>query len=466
MMDAEEFYRLRDDRTIACVGEPLSGPSGVSISMDADAAKSYPNQVAFVVAVNLAARWCRRIRVVAPAVVADPRLRVLLPHRIQGLADLGVGIARAADPFGNFEAAEPREGTWHQLHIGGGGAPDGAYRVKGDGWLALGGDAVSAGAAGSGNPLGAVLAACIGVAWAFRKSLGDIDLPTSVRLSLWNLRGGDDAAVGPHILGGELGRVALVGCGAVGSGMAYLLPLTGLRARLVLVDGDVVDVSNLNRSPLFLFDHVGKQKPSVTASYLQRAGFDARSIPMWFDEAVAAKAVFDVRPDVVVPAANERGVRHMIQHQVPPLQVYGTTGRDWQAFLGRHIPLREDCLACRFPLRVRNEPPLACSTGRVRAAVEEQPGHDAALPFLSAAAAVLATAELMKATASGFPLNPNFACLDFRGPLTDFMGFQKRATPTCVCGSQSAVWRALNGRTRFAEEEPGRGSGRTTLCTS
>lgn len=450
-MDSHEFYNLRDHRTNACIDGRAYVGRGVSISIDEEATASYAGQVAFVLSANLMARWCRRVRIVSPQLGVDPRLVRLVESPAHDLGGLALALAQAADPFGDFAVGAAEGSDWIRLHVGAGAAPPDAYRINGQGWLALAGDAVRASEESrDGEPLGAALAACVGVAWAFRSALGDSSLPGDVRLSLWNLRGGENASNGPPLAASEFGDILLVGCGAVGSGMAYLFPLVGVRGRLHLLDGDVVDVTNLNRSPLFVFTDVAGRKCDVVASYLRRAGLDAVPVPVWFDQAVSHGLAFRERPDVVIPAANDRDVRRLIQNQVPPLQIYGTTGRDWQAFLGRHIPLAEDCLACRFPIQAPATPHLACGTGYVVVPNSAGVSQDAALPFLSTAAGVLAVAELLKAVTEFLPMNSNFACLDFRGPLSDFMVVQRDASIGCICQGQHGVWNRLNGATRFA----------------
>jgi len=310
-----------------------------------------------------------------------------------------------------------------------------------------------AGAEDSTPVLGAVLAACLGNSQAFRAALYGRALPGSARLSLWNLRGSAAALDGPKIAGGELGSVYLVGCGAVGSAIAHLMPLVGLNGIVSLVDGDSVDPSNLNRAPLFVAADLGLPKVEVVTSYLRRNGIAVRPHTTWFDDAVHAGDLFRDRPDLVIPTANDRGVRLAIQDQVPPLQIYGTTGRNWDAFLGRHIPVTEDCLACRFPeARIEGEPPLVCSTARIQASpAKALVSSDAALPFLSTVAGVLAVAEILKATGDGgYPLGPNFACLDLRGDLDDFALDQRLPNGDCRCTTQRRISPVLNGLSRFA----------------
>ena len=63
-------------------------------------------------------------------------------------------------------------------------------------------------------------------------------------------------------------RVAVAGCGGLGSTLAIALARTGVGA-LVLVDFDVVEPSNLNRQQFFV-DQLGQPKVEALASTLAR----------------------------------------------------------------------------------------------------------------------------------------------------------------------------------------------------
>ena len=104
----------------------------------------------------------------------------------------------------------------------------------------------------------------------------------------------------------------MVGSGAVGSAIIYLLPLARLGGEFAVVDRDVVGVSNLSTAPIFFADHVGFAKVEITVDYLKRNGITAVAHPLWFDEAVRAGRIFVQRPDLVIPVANERDVRRQI----------------------------------------------------------------------------------------------------------------------------------------------------------
>ena len=445
-LTAEKFYEQRDHRTGLVIASTAYREASVQITLGPEAT-SFADQVAFLTAVNLTARWCRRIALSAPALAIDPRLGTAFGLARMSAAQAAAALAHAADPFAQVGADLAAEPAIH-LVIGT-DAPRGAYPILGRGWIAMAGDAVR-GDGDTENPLGAVLAACVGVAYLFRTAVG-VPRPDRVRLSLWNLRGGEAADKGPRLPLVSLGRVLVVGCGAVGSAILYLAPLAGLGGEFDLVDRDRVQISNLSTAPIFFADSLGDQKVEIAVEYLKRNGLAAVAHPLWFDDAVAAGRVFGERPDLVIPAANERDVRRQIQHQVPPLQIYGTTGRNWDVFLGRHIPLKEDCLACRFPrAHLVGEPALACGSGNLPTAPRVDAPVTATLPFLPTAAAVIAVAELVKTALPGYPRNANFGCLDFFGTLGDFLVICHERRHGCICRGQTDVWIQLNAATNFA----------------
>ena len=68
-------------------------------------------------------------------------------------------------------------------------------------------------------------------------------------------------------------RVAVVGCGGLGSWAIAALAAAGIR-RLRLVDDDVVELSNLNRQAIYRPDQIGVAKVEAAASWLR--AFDSR----------------------------------------------------------------------------------------------------------------------------------------------------------------------------------------------
>jgi molybdopterin-synthase adenylyltransferase len=157
-------------------------------------------------------------------------------------------------------------------------------------------------------------------------------------------------------------HVVVLGLGGLGSWAAYALACTGI-GRLDLVDGDLVETSNLNRQILYRPADVGSSKAEVAADVL--SAFDPeveiRSRPTRLDSEdevrdVVAGADFvidaaDWPPHVIERWINracfETGLPYVAMGQFPPVLRLGPT----------YIPGETGCYACheavlreRFPL--------------------------------------------------------------------------------------------------------------------
>ena len=64
-------------------------------------------------------------------------------------------------------------------------------------------------------------------------------------------------------------RVAIVGAGGLGCPVAQYLTAAGV-GTLGIIDGDVVEASNLQRQILFSPEHIGQSKATVAAAVLAR----------------------------------------------------------------------------------------------------------------------------------------------------------------------------------------------------
>lgn len=104
-------------------------------------------------------------------------------------------------------------------------------------------------------------------------------------------------------------RVAILGCGAVGSWTAVQLAHSGLE-NFTVIDGDHVEESNLNRS-IFLHEDIGAPKVEAIASALHRIShrIQVRRVKEHVYDANGLRALFsEARPDVIVNCADEPSV--------------------------------------------------------------------------------------------------------------------------------------------------------------
>ena len=100
-------------------------------------------------------------------------------------------------------------------------------------------------------------------------------------------------------------RVAVVGCGAVGSFAAEALARVGV-GHITLVDGDTVEPSNINRQLCALHSTVGQNKTAILASRIQDicSGTEVISRPVFLNEENAAD-ILSPKPDFVIDAIDQ-----------------------------------------------------------------------------------------------------------------------------------------------------------------
>lgn len=448
----EEFYKLRDDRTQRYVGKRDYQLVRCVVTIDSELTKRFKGQVMLAVTCNLLSRWCRFVEIVLPqdGTFLDARLGDGL------LSSFLLRQMKDADPYGDFKVSTRRTvGTHFRLHIGSSIA-DSSEKftiINADGWCAALGKPVTR-LLGSGSELviGPIAAACLGVAQLFKRALGfDESLLTEDGLfdlfALKRVGREESPALAPQLNRIELGRVLMVGAGSVGSAAAYCMKLADVLCDLTIVDGDVVKIENFNRSPIFGTGNFGMNKGEAVARSLARTKIKADFSPGWWVKFVAQRGSLKNKFDIWLPLANEHGVRWSMQQNLPPLLIHASTGFNWNVNHGRHIPGRHDCLADRFPNEVTKEV-LACSTAAVPV---EGATVDAALPFLSTFAGLLVTSELIRLELPGYPQVPNFALIDFMGPMSSIQLWDRTARPECSCRTLSPrIYANFNGASKYS----------------
>ena len=96
--------------------------------------------------------------------------------------------------------------------------------------------------------------------------------------------------------------------------------------------------------------------------------------------------------ELIVPAANEFGVRGLLASYGHPIALTGTTSLDWTAELHVYRSGVDGCIDCRHPNT--NSPAFPCSTVTIPTATDAS--VDAALAFLSGTAALMTVAALAR----------------------------------------------------------------------
>jgi hypothetical protein len=390
MKDCGEFYLLRNSRTTEYLGGARIGDTSVHVAVDAAASACPAGQVALLALANQLARVHPRISFDLP----NPGIPTLVRTPFGG-TELGQVLLKTVteiDPCGSFVLSRRSKGDVLSIGLGNqvGGGFD--WYLGADRAIALLQRAPVGFGRCDATLRGAGLAACLGAAAIFRTAIGLQTVPRVI--SAWNYAEGDSAMPGPTVLEHlDVGRVLMVGAGAVGAALVYWLHAFGVLGEWTIVDGDVVELHNINRGLVFTAQHadwpdLGPENAAKKAEVVAALIPGARSFVTWYDQCSAVREKFDV----ILGLANDRNVRHFIASRNATVTLHATTGTNWLSQLHRHITGRDDCIWCRAgEVEV---PIFGCSTGTV----ERSDGttSDAALPFLSAASGLMLATALQR----------------------------------------------------------------------
>ena len=443
-MNEEEFHRRWSDRSDRYPGAG-SLPAGVSVHLHVDPvyAGTYSGQVAAITAASLFGRMTRCVAVdVPPLPILDP-----LPWTGVKLDEFVMQTLRDAHRFGQYEqrAARPED---VRLVIGSGG--DGLV-IHGSGWGAYRGVGPSPLAQSDDpNPYGAAFAVIDAAAQLQLHPDGSGIESVSMDTYIW--RAGiplaDTPSMEPRF---GLGDVWSIGVGSVGSCALFFLSLITRNFRAVLVDRDKVEIENVTRSALFSWRDAREEAPKVevAARWLREVGVEQiEPLAAWLHEIPDRWAGRPIgTPDLLISAANERNVRSVIEASHPPLQVYATTGQNWQATLFRHVPLADACSRC-VPNDEAPQMPMLCATGSRDPEDTSEDQDDVALPFLSYTAGLMTAAEISKLALAGRIEASNRVFYQPRG--RGLARVELARNPDCPYHNQAVTHEAAIQGSRFA----------------
>jgi len=349
--------------------------------------------------------------------------------------------------FGRYEQ-RPARSDDRRLVVG---TADDGLVIRGSGWAAFRGTAPSPLAPSNyPNPYGAAFAVIDAAAQIQQHPNNAYVEPMTLDTYRWRV--GNPNPESPRMESPfDLGEMWSIGVGSVGSCALYFLGLVTRSFSAVLVDADSIEIENITRSPLFSWPAALGEEPKVevVSRWLHEIGVNAIDLhTAWLDEIPDIWARRGQgTPDMMISAANERGVRSVIEGSCPPVQVYATTGRNWQATLFRHIPLKDACSRCVPGARAPQIPTL-CATGSSTPESSSDAEDDVALPFLSYAAGLMTAAEITKLALVGRGDLPNRAFYEPRGRA--LFGLSLSKNPNCPYHSQGAYHQAAIRGSRFA----------------
>lgn len=214
----------------------------------------------------------------------------------------------------------------------------------GDGWRAWVGDPSHASPSvppNSPNPLGPFLAAALTAGEIFKRSRGIRRgrFLSADGYSLWSGASSQnwmDLHEGPEISGTLLSPTHLVGAGAVGNALAYIIANLGLASGyFVLIDDDYYDDTNLNRCLVAGWSDIGHHKVYAIERALNAGRIEAFSFPGTIRSYVkdgrvglradVAQQIDDLVFSVVLSCVDKGAARQDVQGLHPRLLLGGST---------------------------------------------------------------------------------------------------------------------------------------------
>lgn len=180
------------------------------------------------------------------------------------------------------------------------------------------------------------------------------------------------------------GTVLVVGMGALGCPAALSLAEAGV-SRLVLVDDDVVETTNLQRQRLFAHSDLGAPKVEAAKNALQRRFPDVEVIARRERFVRSNSADFMAEVDFTIDACDDPTTKFLINetaaHTGTPF-AYGGVLRTGGATM-TVVPGVTPCLACVFPQAEEAADHAGCDRAGILASVAGVIGAGQALAALS-----------------------------------------------------------------------------------
>jgi len=167
-------------------------------------------------------------------------------------------------------------------------------------------------------------------------------------------------------------RVAIMGCGAIGSAVASLLARAGV-GTLRIIDRDYVEPSNLQRQTLFDENDAAESVPKAVAAARKIAAFNSEIVvePEVADLTPANIATLLAGADLVLDGTDNFETRYLVndyavQNGMP--WVYAAAVASYAATMSI-LPGETACLACVFPAPPRGVVETCDTSGILNSAV-------------------------------------------------------------------------------------------------
>jgi hypothetical protein len=451
---AEEWYTLRDDRSNRLLDTSLESCKTfrVGIKVNHQIQTSFSMQVLLIMTVNILSRWCRNV------IIEMPQVKNLTKIGIQNLNAWLIELMKQNDPYGSFELGLVEKTSDEVLHVG---PPENSTGnlLWADGYGYIAG--INQGTIpsysrveDSSNLIGPTFGACLAVSELMHRCM---QISRRERFSKWfslyDLTSSEDNPNGlqsPSFpMKGELGKVHFIGNGAVGSSLVYLLGLTDWSGKIDLIDFDKVQVPNCSSSLLFSAEDAisGAKKVICGVKYLTKSNFICTGTMSGYSDFIQTSSE---SPDIILCLANEQNVWNTIQTKYPPIVFHATTTSSWGINMGRHIPLQEWCIMCRFEKEMHRAARTICSVSEISNSNGSEPVLGS-LPFLAPASAVLLISELSRLILNNLN-NKNFHQFSFK-PSSGGIFLSELFTPRENCSGCSfqnkSIHKNMQKNTRF-----------------
>lgn len=161
-------------------------------------------------------------------------------------------------------------------------------------------------------------------------------------------------------------RVAVVGAGGLGSPVILYLAAAGI-GKIIVIDSDIVSLTDLNRQILYTEADLGRKKVEVVCKRIKgfNSSIDIECIDMEFDIDNGERIIKDV--DIVVDAVDNWETRYAINQLCVSLRkpfVHAGV-LEWYGQVTTIVPGRTPCLQCIVPKAIpkRKIPTIGVTPG-------------------------------------------------------------------------------------------------------
>lgn len=198
---------------------------------------------------------------------------------------------------------------------------------------------------GDPEPSAALIAGALGVGEVFRQvfapELGPRGRRTGTPFTFNVVTLASPCALPTPLTAIDLGRVALVGAGAIGQAATLTLAETRARGRIVVIDPESVELSNLQRYVLSSDQDVGGRKTKLAITKLRAAGMVTNGVDRQWDVSMA-----DGTFDAVLVALDSERDRVGVAASLPGA-IYNAWTQERDLGWSRHEQFgSKACLAC------------------------------------------------------------------------------------------------------------------------